>query len=82
MFHTICMHEFGWLSEKGVNLNLLLKEEVPRKGGGVPSEKGGSNPGANCEVSQSLGWMLKSPKKNTFADGLIERTSSILDGIE
>ena len=27
-------------------------------------------------------WMLKSPKRNTLADGLIERTSSILDETE
>ena len=33
--------------KEGVNfLNLLQKEGVPRKGG-VPSEKGGSNPGGN-----------------------------------
>ena len=33
-------------------------------------------------VSQSLRWMLKSPKTNILADGLIERTSSVLDEIE
>ena len=28
-----CMHQFGWLSERGGNfLNLLQKEQVPRKG--------------------------------------------------
>ena len=32
--------------------------------------------------SQSLWWSLKSPEINTFADGLIERTSSVLDEIE
>ena len=47
------MHLFGWLSERGGNfLNLLQKAGVPRKGeggggGGVPSEKGGSNLGGN-----------------------------------
>ena len=77
------MHEFGWLSEKGGKLKFASERGGTQKGGGgFPSEKGGSNPGANCEVSQSLGWMLKSPKTNTFADGLIERTSSILDEIE
>ena len=30
-------------------------------------------------VSQSLSWTLESPKTNTLADGLIQRTSSILD---
>ena len=47
VFHTICMYQFGWLSERGVNfLNLLQKEGLPRKGGGgvVPSEKGGFQP--------------------------------------
>ena len=29
-------------------------------------------------VSQSLWWTLKFPRTNTFADGLIERTSSML----
>ena len=32
------MHQFGWLSERGGNLNLLQKE-------GVPSEKGGGGRG-------------------------------------
>ena len=32
-------------------------------------------------VSQSLSWKLESPKTNTLADGLIERTSSMLDKI-
>ena len=32
-------------------------------------------------VSQSLWWALKPPKTNTLADGLVERTSSILDEI-
>ena len=47
--------KFGWLSERRGNfLNLLQKEGVPRKcvcvwGGGVLSEKGGSNPGGNYE---------------------------------
>ena len=46
VFHTICMYQFGWLSERGVNfLNLLQKEGLPRKGGGVvPSEKEGFQP--------------------------------------
>ena len=36
------MHQFGWLSERrGDFLNLLQKDEVLRKGEGVPSEKGG-----------------------------------------
>ena len=49
VFHTICMHQFGWLSERGGNfLNLLQKEGVPRKG--LASEKGGSNPVENCAV--------------------------------
>ena len=49
VFHTICMHQFGSLSERGGNvLNLLQKEGVPRKGGGSPSEKGGSNIGGDC----------------------------------
>ena len=39
------MHQFGWLSERGGNfLNLLQKEGGTQKGGGVPSEKGGSQP--------------------------------------
>ena len=33
------------------------------------------------QVSQSLWWALKPPKANTLADGLIERTSSVLDEI-
>ena len=33
-------------------------------------------------VSQSLWWTLKSPKTNTLADGFIERTLSLLNGIE
>ena len=34
-------YQFAWLSERGGNfLNLLQKEGLPRKGGGVPSEKG------------------------------------------
>ena len=36
-------------NEDGNILNLLQKEGVPRKGG-VPSEKGGSNPGGNYEI--------------------------------
>ena len=32
--------------------------------------------------SQSLRWTLKSPKIKTLADGLIERTSSMLDKTE
>ena len=36
-------------NEEGNILNLLQKEGVPRKGG-VPSEKGGSNPGGNYEI--------------------------------
>ena len=39
-FHTICMHQFGWLSERGGKfLNLLQKEGVPRKWG-FPQKKG------------------------------------------
>ena len=34
------------------------------------------------QVNQSLWWTLKSPKANKFTDGLIERTSSILDETE
>ena len=35
------MHQFRWLSERGGKfLNLLQKEEVPKKGG-VPSEEQG-----------------------------------------
>ena len=49
VFLTIYMHQFGWLSERGGNfLNLLQKEGGTQKGG-VPSEKGGSNPGGNHE---------------------------------
>lgn len=36
---------------EGSFLNLLQKEGLPRKGGGVPSKGGGgggSNPGGNC----------------------------------
>ena len=33
-------------------------------------------------VSQSVWWMWKSPKKSTLADGLIVKTSSMLDEIE
>ena len=49
MFQTIYMHQFGWLSERGVNFfNLLQKEGGTQKGGGGgSSEKGGSNPGGN-----------------------------------
>ena len=51
--NTICIHHFGWLSERGGNfLNLLQKKEGTQKGGGVPSEKRGSSPGGDCaEVS-------------------------------
>ena len=36
------MHKFGWLSEKGGNfLNLLQKEEVTQKRGGVLPQKRG-----------------------------------------
>ena len=46
MFHTIYMHHFGWLSDRGANfLNLLQKEgyaETRGEGG-----EGGSNPGGN-----------------------------------
>ena len=34
------------------------------------------------QVSQSLWWTLKSPKTNILSEGLIERTSSMLDEIE
>ena len=46
VFLTIYMHQFGWLSERGVNfLNLLQKEGVPRKGsGGLLSENEGFQP--------------------------------------
>ena len=78
------MHARIWMAlRKRGQLKFASERGGTQKGGGgFPQKRGGSNPGANCEVSQSLGWMLKSPKKNTFADGLIERTSSILDGIE
>ena len=36
MFHTIYMHHFGWLSDRGANfLNLLQKEGVCRNEGGA-----------------------------------------------
>ena len=45
VFHTICMYQFGWLSERGVNfLNLLQKEGLPRKGGGGGSIRKGGFP--------------------------------------
>ena len=41
MFLTICMHQFGWRSERWGNfLNFIQEEGVPRWGGG-------SNPGTN-----------------------------------
>ena len=43
-----------------------------------------SSPGLSVPpeyVSQSLWWTLNSPKTNTLADGLIKRTSSMLDEI-
>ena len=43
------MHQFEWLSERGVGVTLLIcfrKRGYPKRG--VPSEKGGdSNPGGN-----------------------------------
>ena len=39
VFHAICMHQFGWLSNF---LNLLQKEEVPRTGE-VPQKGGGGS---------------------------------------
>ena len=37
MFHTICMQQFGWFSERG---------GIQKWGG--PQKRGGSNPGGNC----------------------------------
>ena len=39
-------------------------------------------PGSISSTRISLWWTLKSPKTNTVANGLIERTSSMLDEIE
>ena len=52
VFHTICMHQFGWPSKRaGIYFffNLLQKEGGTQKEG-VPSEKGrgSSKPGGNC----------------------------------
>ena len=42
VLHTICMHQFGWLSERAGNfLNLLQKEGIPRKLRGFPHKRGG-----------------------------------------
>ena len=50
-FYSTKHNTFGWLSERGGNIfNLLQKEGVPRKGGGVPLEKGGFKPGENYEI--------------------------------
>ena len=65
MFLTIYMHQFGWLSERGGNFfNLLQKEGGTQKGGGVASEKGGSNPGGNHDKTQAFLFHLKKKIEN------------------
>ena len=41
VFHTVCMHQFGWLLERRGNFsNLLQKEGGTQKGGGVLQKRG------------------------------------------
>ena len=39
--HKVCMHQFGWLSERGGNFLNLFQKECGTQKGWVPSEKGG-----------------------------------------
>ena len=52
VFHAICMHQFGWLSNF---LNLLQKEEVPRTGEVPQKGGGGFNQGGNCDTIPYMG---------------------------
>ena len=56
-----------------ISINSLEIKTLKQKSPGllVPREK----------IKQSLGWTVKCPKTNILADGLIRRTSSILDEI-
>ena len=38
--HTICMHQFGWLSERRGNFLNLFQKECGTQKGWFPSEKG------------------------------------------
>ena len=41
MFLILCMHQFGWLSERwGCNFKIYIRKRGVPKRGGLPSEKG------------------------------------------
>ena len=42
--HKVCMHQFGWLSERGGNFLNLFQKECGTQKGWVRSEKGGLQP--------------------------------------
>ena len=66
-----------WVRDPGKTVNHLSQVIWDRK-----IIKKFAGPSVEPElVSQSLWWLLKSPETNTLADGLIERTSSVLDKI-
>ena len=68
MFLTSCMHQFGWLTERGGNFLNLLKKEGGTQKGEVPSEKGMFQPWRKLWTYFSLSitdfWAVKCTLEN------------------
>ena len=57
MFHTICMHQFRWLSERGGYFLKFASESggYPERGDSL-RKGGGSNPGGNYDEELISCW--------------------------
>ena len=70
-----------WESQSGIRVGKLATWVLSFKIGKLWQSSLGQ-PVPPEYVNESLWWTLKSPKTITLADGLIERTSSMLNEIE